>query len=314
MAAALAALMLAGLPWPVTAGGAGHSAVRSFSAPWVAPGGTLEVTVETANVGAGGRVEERLPASFAYLGSTLGRSRARRLGGTVIFSLRGEAGFTYAVAVPVTPGTYVFSGVVRDSDRNEESVAGESAVRVGPPPTPLPAPTATPISTATLAPTPTVPPTSAPTVAPTAATEPAPTPTPPVPSTTAPTATPEPASTPTAVPTLPPTPSPTATPTATVAPAPEPAAPPAITPPLVATPPPLSATPPPTPRPTGTREPMAPVVLPSRDGETSGSGDVPTWVMAAVLSGLAALFVAALAVVYVLARRHRERQWGRRRW
>ena len=42
--------------------------------------------------------------------------------------------------------------------------------------------------------------------------------------------------------------------------------------------------------------------------------DLPTWVIAAIVGGVAALFVAGLAVVFVLARRRREDRWRYSRW
>ena len=56
-------------PAPVDA--TSHSAVRSFSAPWTLPGGTLEVTITATGYGGFGQVLETLPAGFSYEGSDL---------------------------------------------------------------------------------------------------------------------------------------------------------------------------------------------------------------------------------------------------
>ena len=181
-------------PTPVDA--TSHMAVRSFSAPWTLPGGTLEVTITAAGYGGFGQVVETLPAGFRYEGSDLSEAAVKAEGQTVTFTLLADERLAYTVAAPSAEGSYSFSGVLLDANRAEQAVGGDSMIRVGPAPTPTPEPTATP----------TPEPTATPTQEPTA------TPIPPEPAPTA-TATPEP---------------PTATPTPTAVPEPTPtsAAPP----------------------------------------------------------------------------------------
>ena len=210
-----------------------HSASRAFQRTWAAPGSELRVTITASNYGAFGQVVETLPDGFTYVRSSLGEGHQVTLQGREVrFNLLGVSNFNYVVTVPTMEGSYTFSGVIKNIDREERTVAGHTRLRVGPAPTP--APTSTPANT----PTP----------------EPADTPTP---EPTA-TATPEPTATATPEPTATATPEPTATPVPTAAfappptPAPQPTAAPAPTPapqPTAAPAPPPTATPAPTPTP-----------------------------------------------------------------
>ena len=244
VAAVLASLWLAN-PNPVDA--TMHSAVRSFSAPWVLQGDRLEVTIVASDYGAFGQVVETLPEGFLYVGSDLPEASVVSAGRTVTFILFGEEQFTYTVTAPSVEGSHAFSGILQDEDRVEEPVGGASSLQVGPAPT-TPEPTATPTPEPTATPTPE--PTATPTPEPTATPTPEPTATP----------TPEPTATPTPEPTATPTPEPTATPTPepTTTPTPEPTATP--TPEPTATP---------TPEPTATPTPE-PEVAPPLTEESTG--------------------------------------------
>ena len=218
MRKALAALAVAGaalgivvLPHPAAVDATSHSAVRSFSAPWILPEGALEVTITTAGYGSFGQVVETLPAGFSYEGSDLSEAAAAVDGQTVAFTLLGDERFTYTVAAPSAEGSYSFSGILLDADKVAEPVGGASSIRVGPEPTPTPTPEPTPTPTP---PEPTATPTPEPTPTPTPTPEPTATPTP------------EPTATPTPEPTATPTSEPTATPTAAPEPTPMSAAPP----------------------------------------------------------------------------------------
>ena len=210
---------------PATVQAQSHSASRSFSADWTAPGSEFRVNIAARDYGPFGQVVETLPPGFAYVSSSLGATEVEVEGQMVRFSLFGVSSFLYMVSAPTTEGDYVFSGLIANSDREARTISGHTQVRVGlaPTPTPTPPPTATftPTPTSTPAPTPTS--TATPTATPTTV----PTPTP--------TATPAPTATPTATAT--PVPTATPEPTATAAPAPtatpEPTAPPAPTATLV---------------------------------------------------------------------------------
>ena len=315
----LAALLaLASTPGP--AAGDGHSAVRSFGTAWITPGGTLEVSVSARDFGAFGQVVETLPQGFAYAGSRLEGVEAD--GRIVRFPLFGVETFSYIVRAPLQPGEYLFSGVVLDMGRDERPVGGEASVRVGQPPTPVPAPTAipTPIPAAPTA-TPTPMPTATATPEPTATLVPTATPTPAPTATTVPTApaTPEPTATPMPTPTATPMPTPTPTPTATAVPTTTATPVPTATPRPTATPvptitpvPTATATPTPTPFAAVSRPLRSPPAVAPEDGGLLD--DPPGWLVALVLALLASLLVGGLAAVYVLAGRQRERRYDRWRW
>ncbi len=136
--AAVAGAALGGL-WmlpPGDADASGHSAIRSFSAMSVAPGDTVTVTIEASNFDGIGKLEDNVPAEFG--------------GGTQEFGLVGGSDtVTYTVTAEDSPGTYTFSGIVYDSERNSRPVGGASMVTITgrqatptptPPPTPMPDP------------------------------------------------------------------------------------------------------------------------------------------------------------------------------
>ena len=61
LAVAVAVVGAAGLLHATPVEATSHSAVRSFSAPWVLPGGRLEVTIAVSDYGGFGQVVETLP-------------------------------------------------------------------------------------------------------------------------------------------------------------------------------------------------------------------------------------------------------------
>ena len=210
LAVAVAVVGAAGLWHATPVDATSHSAVRSFSASWVLPGGRLEVTIAVSDYGGFGQVVETLPEGFSYEGSDLSEAAVGVDGQTVAFTLLGDERFTYTVAAPSAEGRHSFSGVLLDSHLVEQAVGGDSSIRVGPEPTPTPEPTATPTPEPTLTPTPE--PTATPTPEQTATPTPEPTTTP----------TPEPTATPTPDDPAPTPEAATAIPTPTVAPEPTP--------------------------------------------------------------------------------------------
>ena len=208
----LGAILLGGLGplQPETAAASSHNPTRSLSASWVLPGGEVQVTVDASGFGGFGLLRETLPAGFTYAGSDQPEAAVSVEDRTVSFTLLGVERVTYTVMAPATPGQHVFSGVILDAQKEDEVVGGDSAIRVGPAPTPTPAPAAT----ATPTPEPTATPTPRPTATPTTEATPTHTPTP------GPTATPapEPTATPTPAPTATSTPKPAATATVTSVP------------------------------------------------------------------------------------------------
>ena len=176
LAVAVAVVGAAGLLYATPVDATSHSAVRSFSASWLLPGGQLEVTIAVSDYGGFGQVVETLPSGFSYEGSDLSEAAVAVEGQTVAFTLLGDERFTYTVAAPSAEGPHSFAGVLLDSHRVDQAVGGDSSIRVGPAPTPTPTPTPEP--TATPTPEPTATPTPEPATAiPTPSVAPEPTPT-----------------------------------------------------------------------------------------------------------------------------------------
>ena len=155
-----------------------HTAIRSFLASSLEPGGILEVSVAADGYGAIGQVVEVLPDGFVYLGSDLPEAAVSVEGQAIAFTLFQSSSFTYIVVVPDREGRYLFSGVIKDQNRQEWPVMGSSEVLVGLAPTPVPTAAPTPTPTRAPTPTPTAAPTPTPTPEPTATPTPEPTPTP----------------------------------------------------------------------------------------------------------------------------------------
>ena len=87
---------------------------------------------------------ETLPTEFSYVSSSL-QTAAMLKGQTVTFTLLGDRSVTYTVTAPTEEGTYSFAGVLKDSEKAERQVGGNSQITVSatPPPTPTPTPTPT---------------------------------------------------------------------------------------------------------------------------------------------------------------------------
>ena len=129
---------------PVAAQQQGPSATRSFSSTTVAPGEEVVVTITAADYGLFGSIKETLPEGFRYVSSTLDDEEVRVNGQTVEFTLLASDLFTYTVTAPDTvTATMVhsFTGTLRDFDRMDHDVGGQSDVTVeAAAPAPGPAP------------------------------------------------------------------------------------------------------------------------------------------------------------------------------
>ena len=145
---ALAAIMVASITGVValtgilpTSAQSTPSATRSFDSTSVAPGGQVVVTIAAANYGSAGGVTETLPTGFAYVSSSLSASQVNESGQNVRFTLQGDTSFTYTVTASSTPGSYDFSGTLRDFERDDHTVGGVDTVTVEAPSTPTPSAT-----------------------------------------------------------------------------------------------------------------------------------------------------------------------------
>ncbi len=218
----------------------------------------------------------------------VGRSKSR--GRKVFFTLLGEESFSYAVTASHREGAYSFSGVVKDLNKDERPVTGDSDITVSISPPPTPTPTPSPV------PTPTPSPTASPTPVPSPTPEPTATPSP------LPSPTPEPTATPSPLPS--PTPEPTATPSPLPSPTPEPTATPSPT---------ATASPPPTPSATpsvsSTQEPaiessvlaVQPTASPTPKSVPTDRGTLLAWAVLLTVAGTA--IAAGLAIAIVRLRR-----------
>ena len=119
-------------PWSATAAvtPATWGAVRSLSSPSVSPGGQVVVTITANGFGAFGGVVETLPPGFSYVSSSLEDSEVTDVGREVRFSLFRQTAFTYTVTASSAAGTYSFSGVLRNSDREDVPVGGALTIAV----------------------------------------------------------------------------------------------------------------------------------------------------------------------------------------
>ena len=105
-------------------------AIRSFSPPSVAPAGEVVVMITASGYGWFGAVTETLPPGFSYVSSSLEDSGVTDVGREVYFSLFEQTAFTYTVTAPSAEGTYSFSGVLRNSDREGVPVGGALTIAV----------------------------------------------------------------------------------------------------------------------------------------------------------------------------------------
>ena len=102
---------------------AAPSAIRTFSSDMVAPGGTVTVTIRTADTGGFGRVTEMIPSGFTYVSSSHSGVNTSDSAAPV-FTLIGAPTFTYTVMASSTAsGPYTFRGTVRGADRVDRSIA-----------------------------------------------------------------------------------------------------------------------------------------------------------------------------------------------
>ena len=105
-------------------------ASRSLPPESVAPGGEVVVTITADNYGQAGGVTETLPSGFTYVSSSLDASQVTETGQEVRFTLQGDTSFTYTVTASMTAGSHTFSGMLRDFERTDTLVGGDTTVMV----------------------------------------------------------------------------------------------------------------------------------------------------------------------------------------
>jgi len=142
-----------------------QSATRTLPAEPVLPGVDFDVGIEAHDYGIMGQVIETIPEGFTYVSSPLEEGAVEIDGNTIKFTLLGVDSFTYTVTASSVAGTYEFSGILKDSDKNEYPVGGDTEVIVqGVEPTPTSTPTPTTTPTPSPSPSPSPSPTPTPTL------------------------------------------------------------------------------------------------------------------------------------------------------
>jgi len=96
----------------------------------VAVGGSFTVEIEASHYGFFGNIVETLPEEFVYEDSTLNPESIEVEDDTVEFSLEGEPSFTYTVTAADTEGTYTFSGILIDEEKDEYDISGDTEIVV----------------------------------------------------------------------------------------------------------------------------------------------------------------------------------------
>jgi hypothetical protein len=102
---------------------------RSFSASPVPAGtGELVVTITARGYGRFGQVVETLPPDFIYKSS--GLPGVETDGQRVVLTFLEGDSVTYMIAAPAGPVVRAFSGVIKDEDKTERQVGGQTQITV----------------------------------------------------------------------------------------------------------------------------------------------------------------------------------------
>jgi len=107
------------------------SATRTLPEETVAAGESFTIEIEASHYGFFGNIVETLPEEFVYEDSTLNSESIEVEDDTVEFSLEGEPSFSYTMTAPDTEGTYTFSGILIDEERDEYDISGDTEIEVG---------------------------------------------------------------------------------------------------------------------------------------------------------------------------------------
>ncbi len=114
---------------PVSAGSAERSLPSSVNT-----NGEFQVTIKVADYGAAGQVLEKIPEGFTFISSTLPEKAISVNGNKVSFLLMNEKSFSYTLKAPASVGTYQFTGILRDINKNEFPILpATSSIKVSTP-------------------------------------------------------------------------------------------------------------------------------------------------------------------------------------
>lgn len=120
---------LAGVVFAPTSTAMAASGTRSLPSSLTA-GANFDIDISTFDYGMFGQVVETLPSGFSYVSSTLSPAVVTEEGQVVKFTLLGETAFRYTITASSTAGTYTFSGILKDEDKVEYDVGGDSQITV----------------------------------------------------------------------------------------------------------------------------------------------------------------------------------------
>ena len=109
------------------------AAARSFPAVFVEPETEVVVTIAASGYGPSGLIEENIPEGFAYVSTDLPGGAVETSGQDVFFIVLGEESITYTVTAPAETGSYTFSGTLKDINKTEIDIGGDSDLLVGNP-------------------------------------------------------------------------------------------------------------------------------------------------------------------------------------
>ena len=107
-----------------------HSADRSFSSATVVPGGTLTVTIEIANYGRSGIIEETLPEGFTFASSGSGGDPKGDDQVAFVLVGGGHTSVSYTVTASPDVGMYRFAGEFFDDSGDSDPIGGDYMVTV----------------------------------------------------------------------------------------------------------------------------------------------------------------------------------------
>jgi PGF-pre-PGF domain-containing protein len=80
-------------------------------------GEEFQVTVKVADYGEAGQLLEKLPQGFTFVGTTLPERAVTINDNRISFLLMDEKSFTYTLKATLSPGTYKYSGLLRDINK-----------------------------------------------------------------------------------------------------------------------------------------------------------------------------------------------------
>ena len=104
------------------------TATRTLPEEPISADESFTIEIEASHYGIHGFVIETLPDGFEFDDSALNPEVEDN---TVEFELWGEHSFTYTVTAPDTEGTYTFSGILIDEEKNEYDIRGDTEIEVG---------------------------------------------------------------------------------------------------------------------------------------------------------------------------------------